>query len=343
MIDASWPLAPAALLLVFSACGGGSGSPGDPAPSSPPPAPSGPESGYIRLSSDEGDYIGRGEEYRYTKADAEITFIADAATLTIAVEGDEHWLGQFRLPETYELLQPGSYPDLQRFGFHDPAVGGLEWSGEGRGCNGLTAWLIIDSVTYEEQDLADIDLQFEQHCEGRAAALHGEIHWYADDPTSPPGPVMPVPTGLWEPSAGTTPWTGNYVYLDSEPGDYIGAGWEYLYTEADSSITVNATDGHLSIVVSGSEEWYGDFEAMNTLGRLEAGYYAELQRYPFHNPVKGGLNWWGRGSGCNRLTGWFAVDRVTYEGSVMTAIDLRFAQHCEGAEAALHGEIHWGL
>jgi hypothetical protein len=80
---------------------------------------------------------------------------------------------------------------------------------------------------------------------------------------------------------------------------------------------------------------------MDILTAPEAGYYGDLQRYPFHNPVKGGLNWSGEGRGCNTLTGWFVVDSVTYNGDALTAIDLRFEQHCDGGTSALHGEIHW--
>ena len=54
---------------------------------------------------------------------AEITSFPTAPTLTILIEGDEQWRGDFRLPDTYSELQPGSYPDLQRFPFHDPAGG----------------------------------------------------------------------------------------------------------------------------------------------------------------------------------------------------------------------------
>jgi hypothetical protein len=80
---------------------------------------------------------------------------------------------------------------------------------------------------------------------------------------------------------------------------------------------------------------------MSTLTQLQPGYYADLQRYPFHNPAKGGLDWSGMGRGCNTLTGWFVGDSVTYTSNVLTAIDLRFEQHCEGFAPALHGNIHW--
>ena len=173
--------------------------------------------------------------------------------------------------------------------------------------------------------------------------MHGEIHWDIDDPTRPPGPVMPLPAGLWEPAAGVTPSSGNYVYLASQPGDFIGAGGNYLYTEADAVLTANAAQGRVSVSVTGNEGWSGDFQGMNTLSRLEVGYYGDLQRYPFHNPVKGGLDWSGDGRGCNTLTGWFVVDSVTYNGSTLATVDLRFEQHCEGGSPALHGAVHWDI
>lgn len=97
----------------------------------------------------------------------------------------------------------------------------------------------------------------------------------------------------------------------------------------------------MHLAITGAENWNGEFQGMNFLTELEAGYYGALQRYPFHNPVKGGLSWSGEGRGCNTLTGWFVVDSVTYNGAAVTAIDLRFEQHCEGGTPALFGEIHW--
>ena len=74
---------------------------------------------------------------------------------------------------------------------------------------------------------------------------------------------------------------------------------------------------------------------------LQPGYYADLRRYPFHNPLKGGLTWYGMGRGCNILYGWFAIDRVAYTNGSLTEIDLRFEQRCAEGGPALHGELHW--
>lgn len=80
---------------------------------------------------------------------------------------------------TISELQEGYYPGLTRYPFHNPATGGLEWWGEGRGSNTLTGWFVIDSVTYEGGVLKAIELRFEQHSEGATPALHGAIRWSA--------------------------------------------------------------------------------------------------------------------------------------------------------------------
>lgn len=328
-------------LLFLGACGGGGSGASNNNTGGIPPGPE-IEPTAINLSSDPGDYIGGGRDYSYSQADSIITLTVAGAYLSIQIQGDELWTGDFLLPDSLTQLEVGTYSNLTRYPFHDASVGGLSWSGEGRGCNTLTGSITIENVTYDGDALTSIDLQFEQYCEGGTFALRGDIHWHVDDATAPPGPAA-VPAGLWAPAAGVTPATGNYVYLESQAGDYIGQGATYLYTLATAQISFNVADAHLSISITGNEFWYGDFEGINTSGRIEAGYYGDLKRYPFHNPVKGGLSWSGEGRGCNTLTGWFVVDRVTYDGATLTAIDLRFEQHCEGGGPALNGEIRWDI
>ncbi len=200
---------------------------------------------------------------------------------------------------------------------------------------------IVDSVTYSGSNLTAIDLRFEQHCEGGTKALRGQIHWAAVDETPLPGPLTPEPAGLWMPEAGATPATNNSVYLSSTGGDYIGGGRTYLYTQVNATLRVTTMGNGVSVSVGGNESWNAQFVPMNALGKLEKGYYGNLSRYPFHNPIKGGLSWSGEGRGCNTLSGWFVVEDVTYVNGNITALDLRFEQHCEGGSSALRGKMHW--
>ena len=175
-------------------------------------------------------------------------------------------------------------------------------------------------------------LVFTGHLTGSAACT----------PVSGAGPASP-PAGLWEPAAGSTPASGNYVYLESEAGDYIGLGAKRTFTPANESIGVSSACQRVSVNINQttSASWSGDFQGMNGLTQLQPGYYGNLQRYPFHDPSRGGLDWIGEGRGCNTVSGWFVVDSVTYTSGTVSAIDLRFEQHCEGATPALHGKIHW--
>jgi hypothetical protein len=311
-------LVPFAFALAMAGCGGdGPTEPPD------PPLPN-----FVRLESDPEDYIGGGLDYEYTQANAIITVTATGRHLSLRIQGDEWWFAELEAPGTATRLQPGTYSNLHR--------GNLDWSGEGRGCNTIAGSFVIDRVTYDATEaLTALDLRFEQHCEGGAAALHGTIHWRSDDTTSPPKQVTPVPSGLWD---SPTPTDGRFVYLQSDAGDYIGSGFTYSYTGANSTIDVTSSGRHITVSVDG---WGGNFEAMNSVSRIEPGYYPDLIRWPFHNPTKGGLDWSGQGRGCNTLRGWFAVDEVTYTGSEITALRMRFEQHCEGGTPALRGVIRW--
>jgi uncharacterized repeat protein (TIGR01451 family) len=293
----------------------------------------------IQLQSDFGDYIGAGRSYQYSRSNAQLTVTATGGLLSVRVDGDENWSAEFQLPRTLAQFQPGSYANLSRYPFHDPAVGGLSWSGEGRGCNSLRGSFTVSRAVYGNGTLEAIDLTFEQFCEGGAAALHGQIHWTNADNSLPPGPVNPPPAGLWAPAPGATPDTGSYVYLQSDSGDYIGGGATYTYTRADALLNVTATGGLLQLSIRSDQDWNGEFQAMVGLAELRPGYYGDLQRYPFHNPVKGGLSWSGQGRGCNTLRGWFVVDSISFSNGVLTAVELRFEQRCEGGPAALRGKI----
>ncbi|HEY7885940.1 MAG TPA: hypothetical protein VIC08_13435, partial [Cellvibrionaceae bacterium] len=222
--------------------------------------------------------------------------------------------------------------------FYNSPKGGLYWSGEGRGCNTVMGWFVVDHVTYDSGVLTAIDLRFEQHCEDKVPALRGKIHWRADAATSSPGPVNPIPGDLWDADSHLLPASGNYVYLESDTGDYVGEGENYLYTPIDSTLSVSSSGRILDVFINSDKKWGGNFQTMISLDRIQTGFYGDLQDY---NPAKGSLGWGGEGHSCNTRTGWFVVDSVTYDSNMLTAIDLRFAQHCEGGVPALYGKIHW--
>lgn len=304
-----------------------------------PPAGATPSQGsYVYLESESGDFIGGGSTYLYTRANALLVFSGVGGRVDVTVDGNENWRGEFQAMLGLTQLQPGYYGSLQRYPFHNAARGGLSWAGQGRGCNRLTGWFVVDEVTYNGTDLVSLELRFEQRCDGAAAALRGKLRLVQNDTNTPPGPTSPPPAGLWTPPAGATPASGNFVYLQSDAGDFIGGGQTYLYQAPATPINITTGTGRLQVDVAG---WSGQFQAMQALARLQPGYYGNLQRYPFHNPVAGGLSWSGQGRGCNRLRGWFVVDRVSYDISGLQSIELRFQQRCEEGTTALYGALRW--
>jgi len=291
----------------------------------------------IRLQSDPGDPVGAGKSYSYTQANAIISVEPSGGasvpvTLTVNVHGDESWSGFFTMPAGKIRMEAGTYQDA------------LNWFGR-NACITPTGYtptgsFTVDRVSYDSARLTAIDLRFEQRCSGYAGAFHGTIHWRSDDPTRPPGPISP-PTGLWRPRDGATPAGTNFVYLQSESGDYVGQGQTYLYTSATATLDLVADSRHVFVGVGYTDNWSGDFLAMSSIPRFEPGYYSGLGRYPFVNPTKGGLDWFGQGRGCSAISGWFVIDHVTYAADTLEAIDVRFEQHCEAGPKALHGAIHW--
>jgi hypothetical protein len=164
---------------------------------------------------------------------------------------------------------------------------------------------------------------------------------FAPGTAATPQPFTPVPFGLWQPPAGVTPSSGNYVYLQSDVGDYIGGGQTNTFTPMNAQLSFSVSSGSVRVSVTGNSYWTGDFFGPSALNQIQVGYYSGLIRWPFHNPVLGGLSWSGDGRGCNTLLGWFAVDNVIYTNGIVTGVDLRFEQQCEGSQAALHGAVHW--
>ncbi len=317
-----------------------------PAPIDPPPAelwraadwalPSTGSFLYLRAEPYAPD--GAAAEQLYTLNDSVISVNANAWRLDVRAQGDQHWLLNFRAMENLTDLRPGYYRELTFGG--NPARGSLAvWSLVG--CSVSMGWVAIDSITYTAGVLSAIDMRFERRCEDSSQTLRGRLRWDANDTTSPPLPQWPLPADLWAPPADSTPATGSYVYLESDPGDYIGQGVTRLLTGDSARFVVRSFERRVSLQVwEGDRLWSGSVTAMTSIPRLGPGLYPGVLG-SVHNPTRGGLSWGGDGRGCNQSWGWFAVDHVAYDGDEIAALTLRFEQHCEFMQPALRGKIHW--
>ena len=285
----------------------------------------------IELVSDPGDYIGQGETYRYSQANARITVGRVNSGISITVEGDEDWTGSFRPRDVT------TRPEIGRF---EDAV--ISWEGDHRACGSTNGWFEIESLAYEGDRLVELELNFVQYCReiGTGPALHGDISWSAYDTTEPPGPVDPPPGDLWQPDPAAVPASGDYVYLSSGPGDYIGQGEEHLFSPPGETFEVYARGGHLAYVVE-PVRLRSSFQVMNVIDRIQTGYYPGLQREGFSNPYTGGFSLTLGSRGCNESRSWVVVDEVSFEGEDVSHIEMRFEQYCDAGTDPVRGAFRW--
>jgi len=322
-------LACATLVFTTVTCGG-SEAPTDPIKQL------GPNATFIKLASDPGDPAGIGKSFEYDQTNSKIEVIFIGSRIQVIVRGEQQWIGTVAMATGTEL-RPGTYTKVSRFDDTAAGVAGLDWAYEGGACaNQVTGSITIDSVRYSGLDVMALDLHFDQHCDGVTPALRGTIRWRADDTTKPPGPVVPVPTNLWKPSAASVPTSGNYVVLSSQAGDPIGLGRDTTLTGSVSAVMYGST--HVTVRADG---YLGEFEAMLGTEPIAVGYYANVTKWFTGNPARPQIHFWTQGRGCGQTTGWYAIDKIVITGTSIIALDLRFEQHCDGATAALRGAVHW--
>lgn len=162
-----------------------------------------------------------------------------------------------------------------------------------------------------------------------APLLPGEV--------SIPAVKYPIPKNLWEPPSGATPSSGNYIFLQSDSGDYVGGGKTYTYTNANAEIGIVKGELSISVNINGNEKWTGRFELPSAATNLQAGYFPNLTGS--FDKAKGSLDWYVDRRGCGNNTSWFVVDRIIMNGTEMTGLDVRFEQRC--GSPSLRGQIHW--
>lgn len=171
-------------------------------------------------------------------------------------------------------------------------------------------------------------------------ALEGVAYWVRSDAAVDPQ--------TWQPPAGTTPSEGNYVYFESQAGDFVGRGEQHLWTATNSRIQmINRYDKILELAGEGETSVGGYFFFPSSLGEWRAGFYPNATRTNWMLntllPTPGpGLDFSTDGRGCNETTGWISLDSVSHDpdGS-LAAFELRFEQLCQWSNDVLRGKIRW--
>jgi hypothetical protein len=177
--------------MVFALVATGSGAGFSPVPA---------VSASLTMTSDAGDFIGQGQDWDYSTADATFDTFGDALSfdgnaIRIRVRTanvSDYWDLDFQAPQGQTLTTGTTYVGAIR-GIRTTPVAEprMEVIGNHRGCNTLTgAFTIIDIAYGPYGYLQRAHVTFEQHCEGAEPALRGEV--LVEAPPAPPPVTLDV-------------------------------------------------------------------------------------------------------------------------------------------------------
>jgi DNA-binding beta-propeller fold protein YncE len=290
---------------------------------------------FLYFNGEPGDYIYPGEQL----------FTAPPATMTSSMSSAGDYFRGRLTPGFWGVdiaapagqpLAVGSYIRAARTGWPSSAL--IDVNGDGRGCSGTTGKFDVDELTYADNgQILVFQATFEQHCEGRfSPALYGRIR--IENPA--PGPLALPPGAIVVPTSGT------FLYVNSQTGDYVGAGAEHLYTSPGSTILGELSVGRDSMklaVGSSFSEYLWRVDLASASGTpLSAGAYPRAVKAEFRPAGSPGIDVIGEGRGCFRVTGRFNVDEMSFwANGDLRVFQATFEYHCDGSVPGLFGRLRF--
>ena len=134
----------------------------------------------LAFASDPGDYIGAGQSWYYTPVDGNFTTTSTTSNTSLATinfNGSTFWYLNMAAPQG-SALAVGTYTGATRYPFQSPTTPGLDFSGDGRGCNQSSGSFEIFEIGYDTGGaLNKLAANFIQHCENATPALYGVIRF----------------------------------------------------------------------------------------------------------------------------------------------------------------------
>jgi hypothetical protein len=151
------------------------------------------QSGSLTMTSEAGDYIGQGLAYSYATP-ANVFFARSenwygennriSVTMRTDAASTDYWVLTFAAPPG-ESLTTGTYEGAVRSIWQGAGQPALDVWGFGRGCNtSIGTFTVSDAVFGAGGYVQEFHASFEQHCEGNAPALRGEVS--VSNPPPPP-------------------------------------------------------------------------------------------------------------------------------------------------------------
>ncbi|MBB4732448.1 hypothetical protein [Xanthomonas arboricola] len=129
----------------------------------------------LKLTSGSDDYVGRGVGKMYYNDTSIFVLDGDASYLRYLASGlRDDWSASIVAP-VGKTLVPGRYSTRR---FADSTHAGLDFSGNGRGCNENRGTLNVRAIEKDAQaNVVKLYADFEQYCDNRTTPLRGTIHF----------------------------------------------------------------------------------------------------------------------------------------------------------------------
>jgi hypothetical protein len=155
-----------------------------------------------------------------------------------------------------------------------------------------------------------------------------------------------VCTPVWDAiqgSATPVPVPPILLFLDSQPGDFIGAGQRRVMLSADAQFSFTGTASHVTVDLAAADGTFWSLRFSASQGAsLTPGIYDAATRDAFRSPLKPGLDISGASRACNRLWGRFVIHEYVLDAAgQVQRFAADFEQHCEDGIPALLGAIRF--
>ena len=303
----------------------------------PPGSITPPTSGsFLYLNSENGDWIGQGQEQLFTSSNATLGGALRDNTFGGAAYVSAGAWGVTVAAPAGHALTVGSYEGAVRPSSLATAVPQLEVTAPGRACNSLSGRFDVTQVAFSSLgEITLFEATFEQHCEGLAPALYGRIRIESPAPT--PGSTLP-------PGSMSVPTSGTFLYLvktNTATGTY-----EQLYTTADSTFDwsypySNNNQFHVSVVQgSYTHFWSLDIAAPQGSDLVRGHYDGAIRIVSRTATPTPGLDLTGDGQGCNEVHGSFDVDEFTFAWDwEVSVFQATFHFYCDNSLVLQHGRV----
>ena len=201
----------------------------------------------LHMQSQPGDYIGQGKKYFYKSPGDTFSVSASPSGITATVDQSD-FNNSFTVtvaPPTGGTLHDGVYEGAQRTPFRAVEAPGLEVTGEGRGCNTISGRFELFNVqTDGNGTIIGFLLEFEQHCEGAAPALFGQLQYHTK--SKPLGYVSVADASVQKGDAGRS--SGFAVVSLSRPAK-AAVSVEYATADGTAKAGVDYVASHGSVTL----------------------------------------------------------------------------------------------